>query len=98
MVQNMVVTFAALQDADRNIRTCVDNVRGRLDDLAAYLTPLGQSWTGEAAEAYQARMQEWHAAAKDLTEALSRIGGIVRTAEANYGKAVRTNKSMWPVK
>lgn len=98
MVQQMVVTFAALQNADRNIHTCADNVRGRLDDLAAYLTPLTQSWTGEAAEAYQACMQEWHAAAKDLAEALSRIGGIVRTAESNYGNAVSTNKSMWPVK
>ena len=98
MVQKMVVTFAALQDAERDIRTCVGNVRGKLDDLAEYLTPLTNSWTGDASQAYQARMQEWHAAAKDLADALERIAGIVRTAESNYRSAVTTNKTMWPVR
>jgi 6 kDa early secretory antigenic target len=98
MVQQMVVGFAALQNAERDINKCADNMRGRLDDLAAYLTPLTQSWTGEAAEAYQALMQQWHSAANDLTEALGKIAGIVRTAESNYRSAVTTNKSMWPVR
>jgi early secretory antigenic target protein ESAT-6 len=98
MVEKMVVTFAALQDAEKNIRTCAKNVRGRLDDLAGYLTPLTETWQGEAKEAYQARMQEWRAAAQDLATALEKIAGIVRTAESNYGNAVSTNKSMWPVR
>jgi ESAT-6 family protein len=98
MVQQMVVTFAALQDAERNIRTCVGSVRGKLDDLTEYLTPLTETWQGDAAQAYQARMQEWRAAAKDLADALERIAGIVRTAEANYRNAMTTNKSMWPVR
>jgi early secretory antigenic target protein ESAT-6 len=98
MAQQMVVTFAALQSAERNIRTCVGTVRGKLDDLATYLTPLTETWQGDASQAYQARMQEWRAAAKDLAEALERIAGIVRTAESNYRNAVTTNKSMWPVK
>lgn len=94
----MVVTFGALQDAERNIRTCVEKVHGGLDDLAGYLTPLTESWQGEAAQAYQARMAQWRSAAKDLTEALNRIAGIVRTAEGNYRGVVTTNKSMWPVR
>ena len=98
MVEKMVVTFAALQDAEKNIRTCAGNVRGRLDDLAGYLTPLTETWQGEAKEAYQARMQQWRAAAQDLATALDKIAGIVRTAESNYRGAVTTNKSMWPVR
>lgn len=98
MVQNMVVTFAALQNAERNIRSCVESVRGRLDGLAADLVPLTESWEGQAQQAYQARMAEWRSAAKDLADALERIGGIVRTAESNYRNAVTTNKSMWPVR
>ncbi|MFL6120575.1 WXG100 family type VII secretion target [Actinophytocola sp.] len=98
MVEKMVVTFAALQDAERDIRSCVTKVRGKLDDLDGYLTPLTGSWTGDAATAYQARMREWRAAAKDLADALERIAGIVHTAESNYGNAVATNKSIWPVR
>lgn len=98
MVQQMVVTFAALQDAERNIRTCVDGMHEKLDGLARDLTPLTESWSGDAQQAYRARMQEWRAAAKDLTDALSRIGGIVHTAESNYRSAVTTNKTMWPVR
>ena len=98
MVQQMVVTFAALRDAERDIRACVAKVRGKLDDLATDLAPLAESWTGDAATAYQARMREWHAAAQDLGTALEKIAGIVRTAESNYGNAVSTNKSMWPVR
>lgn len=98
MVEKMVVTFAALQNAEKNIRTSVGEVRGRLDDLADYLTPLTENWEGEAREAYQARMREWHSAAKDLADALERIAGIVRTAESNYRSAVTTNKNMWPVR
>lgn len=98
MVQNMVVTFAALQDAEKNIRTCAGKVRGSLDDLAGYLAPLTDTWQGEAKEAYQAKMRQWHAAAQDLATALDKIAGIVHTAESNYGNAVTTNKSMWPVR
>ena len=98
MAEKMLVTFAALQDAEKDIRTCVGNVRGRLDDLAGYLTPLTETWQGDAKEAYQARMRQWRSAAQDLTDALEKIAGIVRTAESNYRNAVTTNKSMWPVR
>jgi WXG100 family type VII secretion target len=94
----MVVTFAALQDAEKGIRSGADTMREKLDELAADLTPLTQSWTGEAAEAYQKHMREWTEAAKDLTDVLSRLAGMVRTAESNYRNMVTTNKSMWPTR
>jgi ESAT-6 family protein len=98
MVQQMVVTFAALQDVEREIRECGDKLRGKLDELAADLNPLTQSWQGEAADAYRECMADWRAAAGDLADVLSRIAGMVRTAESNYRTAVSTNKSMWPVR
>jgi WXG100 family type VII secretion target len=98
MVQQMVVTFAALQDVERGIRECGDKLRGDLDELAADLTPLMRRWQGEAADACRERMADWRAAADDLADALSRIAGMVRTAESNYRTAVSTNKSIWPVR
>jgi early secretory antigenic target protein ESAT-6 len=98
MVQKMVVTFAALQDAERHIRQCADDIGGKLDDLKTYLAPLTESWSGEASQAYAARMREWNTAAEDLDATLRKIAGIVRTAEANYRNAVTTNKNMWPVR
>jgi early secretory antigenic target protein ESAT-6 len=98
MVQKMVVTFEALRTAEQNIARCVDEVNGKLDGLAGQLTPLTADWEGAASTAYQAKKREWDSAAKDLFDALGKIGGIVRTAEANYRGAMTTNKSMWPVR
>ena len=98
MVRQMVVSFAALQEAEREIGRCADRVRGELDDLAADLAPLTASWQGAAAEAYQEHMREWRAAAADIADVLGRVAGMVRTAESNYRSAVSTNKSMWPVR
>jgi early secretory antigenic target protein ESAT-6 len=98
MVQQMVATFSALRDAEQNIARCVEEVQGKLEDLAGQLTPLTANWEGEASAAYQAKKREWDSAAKDITEALSKIGGIVRTAESNYRGAMTTNKRMWPVR
>jgi early secretory antigenic target protein ESAT-6 len=98
MVQKMVVTFAALQETEKTIRAGADTMRQKLDELAADLTPLTESWTGEAAEAYQRYMREWRAAATDLADVLGRVAGMVRTAESNYRSAVVTNKSIWPAR
>jgi WXG100 family type VII secretion target len=98
MVQKMVVTFVALQDTERTIRTSAEKMRGKLDELAADLAPLTESWSGEAAQAYHEHMREWRAAAKDLTDVLGRIAGMVRTVESNYRNAVTTNKSIWPTR
>jgi WXG100 family type VII secretion target len=98
MVHKMVVTFAALQDAERTIRSGSETMHAKLDELAADLGPLTGSWTGEAAEAYQAHMREWRASAADLADVLGRIAGMVRTAESNYHNAVTTNQTMWPTR
>lgn len=98
MVQKMVVTFAALQEAERTIRSGSETMHAKLDELAADLGPLTRSWTGEAAEAYQEHLREWRAAASDLADVLGRIAGMVRTAESNYRNAVATNQTMWPTK
>jgi early secretory antigenic target protein ESAT-6 len=98
MVQRMVVTFAALQQAEREIRRCVEEMRGKLEDLATDLAPLTQSWTGDAASAYQQHMREWQSAAGDINDVLGKVAGMVRTAESNYRSAVTTNKNIWPVR
>jgi len=98
MVQKMVVTFAALQEAERTIRSGSERMHAKLDELATDLDPLTRSWTGEAAEAYEAHMRDWRAAASDLADVLGRIAGMVRTAESNYRNAVTTNQTMWPTK
>src|SRR4051794_1250540 len=98
MVQQMVMTFAALQDVERGIRECGDKLRGELDELAADLTPPTRRWQGEAADACRERTADWHAAAADRADVLSRVAGMVRTAESNYRTAVSTNKSIRPVR
>jgi ESAT-6 family protein len=98
MVAQMVVTFAALQEAEKTIRSGSDTLHRKLDELAADLGPLTRSWTGEAAQAYQEHMREWRSAAGDLADVLGRIAGMVRTAESNYRSAVVTNQGMWPTR
>ncbi|MFC5065371.1 WXG100 family type VII secretion target [Actinomycetospora atypica] len=78
------VTFGELSAAQQNVTATATQIQGRLDDLKRQLAPLVATWTGAAAEQYQARQREIDTAWADLAQVLGLIGGRLGAAEQTY--------------
>lgn len=95
MPDGIKVTFGGLEAAAGNITTQSQKVQSSLDDLKAYLAPLVSSWTGLAAENYNAHQKKWDTAAADLQQVLAAIGTAVNNAAQDYRDGERTNAGRW---
>ena len=92
---DMQVNFGSMDAGSQSINAAAKNVQQQLDDLAAFLKPLVASWTGEAAQMYQGKKQQWDSSAADLFMILNQIGQAVGTANQNYQAAENANKATW---
>ena len=54
-----------------------------------------QTWTGQAAQDYQARQRQWDQAQADLNEVLQQIGKVLEIAQQQYSEAERANIDTW---
>lgn len=91
MSDQIKVTFAELQATQEKTQSTVTAVNGQLDDLKNYLRPLVSTWTGAAAEAYNAKQQQWDSAATDLNSVLAAIGKALGAANEGYQATESSN-------
>jgi len=94
-MSQVVVTFAALEQAAADIRA----LNARLADMQAQLgrdiAPVTESWSGDAREGYLLEKGRWDSNAKGLTEALEAIAtGLMGAADA-YRTTEQSNAKMW---
>ncbi|UGU29884.1 WXG100 family type VII secretion target [Mycolicibacterium smegmatis] len=54
------------------------------------------NWSGEAAEAHQARHAEWSETDKQMREALAELRAAADRAHRNYSEVIEINTAMWP--
>ena len=69
----IALSFSGLHAAESELRGNLATLRARLDQLAAELAPLVQSWSGDAQAAYLIQKQQWEQAADDLAVMLQTI-------------------------
>lgn len=89
------VTFGALQQGVADINSTSGNLQGQLSDLENYLKPIVSTWTGEAAELYQAKQAEWNTAQENLNTILRQIGNALSQASDDFAATERANANMW---
>lgn len=89
------VVFGELENARNSIQTTWTNISREMEDLKRYLQPMVQTWTGEAASAYQAHQAQWDRAALDLNQVLNQIGVALGTSNENYQVGEAANKARW---
>ena len=94
-MQRVVADFAELEQFERHAQQAIDEVERQLADLARYLAPLRESWTGSAAQAWSDYQRRWDAATTDLQAGLVELHRVVRTARGNYHAALAANLRMW---
>ena len=91
----IMVTFGEIAAAQQNVASTSQRMTTQLEDLKRFLAPMVASWTGQAAEDYQARQRQWDTAATDLTAVLSQIGVALGHANDGYQQVERANASRW---
>jgi WXG100 family type VII secretion target len=91
----LVVDFAAMQQAAADIQSAINKLNSDLDQLESDAQPLVSTWTGEAQQAYFQRQQMWSNAAKDLTQMLQAIQKALVDSTSDYHSTERTNTSLF---
>lgn len=91
----LVVNFAALEQASRDIQSAINELEGQLANLEADARPLVATWNGTAREAYDANHLKWTNAANDLTRMLRDIKLAVDESAAEYQATETRNANMF---
>ena len=91
----ILVTFGELESARSSIQTTWTNINREMEDLKRYLQPMVETWTGEAARAYQAHHANWDRSAADLNQVLYQIAVALGTSNENYRAGESTNLARW---
>lgn len=94
-MQRIVADFATLEEFEQQAQRAIDEIERQLADLARFLAPLREGWTGSAAQSWADYQRRWDAAAADLQASLVQLHRIVRTARGNYQAALTANLRMW---
>lgn len=89
------VTFGALATAQSDVAATAGRIHTQLGDLKRFLAPMVSTWTGQAAESYQATQRKWDASAEDLTKVLEQIALRLGTAHDNYRATEHDNAKLW---
>lgn len=89
------VTFGALAAAEGDVKATATRIHTQLEDLKRFLAPMVSTWTGQAAEGYQATQRKWDTSAADLTQVLNQIGVMVGQANGQYQDTERKNASFF---
>lgn len=96
-MDQIAVDFRALEAGEQALRRAVDEIDIQLTELEAVVSRLLGSWSGEAAEAYQAAQEEWDQAVAGMRENVREMHQLLVTAHGNQASAVRLNARIWKV-
>jgi len=91
----VLVTFGEIEAGRGNVATTANKVQQTLDELKQFLAPLVSTYTGAAAEGWQAKQAEWDKAAADIQQILASIGVALGTANDAYQQAEHSNAQRW---
>ena len=89
------VTFGALSAAQGDVASTAARITNQLEDLKRFLAPMVATWTGAAAQDYQAKQRQWDAAAADIRDVLAKIGVALGAAHDSYRHVEPLNPYRW---
>lgn len=92
---SVTVTFATIAEAAQNTQRTYQSLEQKLNDLHSYLQPMVSTWSGSAAEQYQAKQQQWTQAQTDLGNVLQTIGRVLDETEQAYRSTESQNAQNW---
>jgi len=94
-MSDLKVNFDGLALAAGDITAGANQLEQILANMDQSLQPLRASWTGSAAQSYEASKAKWTAAITDMKALLTEIGRAVGTSGEDYQSTDRTNAGRW---
>lgn len=91
----IAVNFDQLQSTQDRVAATGSAIDQQLADLKRYLQPVVTTWTGGAAETYQAKQAEWNTAAADLNSVLASVGNALAEVAESYRSTESGNRNRW---
>ncbi|MER7012481.1 WXG100 family type VII secretion target [Saccharopolyspora sp. NPDC000359] len=90
-MDRFTVRYAAIGEAWESVRDATSQIRTKLVDLDTSLGPLRATWTGEAAESFEAARATWAREAAEMTEFLADMADLLALIDENYQSAHHQN-------
>ncbi|TLF96634.1 WXG100 family type VII secretion target [Nocardia cyriacigeorgica] len=84
-----------LEDVERRLAGFVDFCRDQITAVDNLVKATPSSWSGEAADAYQARQADWVRRAGEVTQHLDEVRQRLTTAHEAYQGALNANLRMF---
>ena len=94
-MNEIAVNFDHLQATQEQVAATGRAIDQQLIDLKLYLQPVVATWTGSAADTYQAKQAEWNLAAADLNAVLVSVGAALAEVESSYRSTESGNRARW---
>jgi WXG100 family type VII secretion target len=94
-MNEIAVNFGQLQATQEQVAATGRAIDQQLADLRQFLQPVVATWTGSAAETYQAKQAEWSVAAADLNAVLVSVGAALAEVESSYRSTESGNRARW---
>ena len=91
----IAVNFEQLQSTQEQLATAGSAIDQQLAELKRYLQPVVATWTGAAAETYQAKQAQWDTAATDLNAVLASVSNALSEVADSYRSTEASNRNRW---
>ena len=84
-----------VQLATQSAQGTIGRIRSEVASLLAQLTGLQGSWTGQAASAFQAAVEDWRLTQQHVEESLSSLSQALGAAGMHYADAEQANARLF---
>ena len=84
-----------VQLATQSAQGTIGRIRSEVASLLAQLTGLQGSWTGQAASAFQAAVEDWRLTQQHVEESLSSLSHALGAAGVHYADAEQANARLF---
>lgn len=84
-----------VQLATQSVQGTIGRIRSEVASLLAQLTGLQGSWSGQAATAFQAAVEDWRMTQQHVEESLAGLNQALGAAAAHYADAEQANARLF---
>jgi len=89
------VNSEAIATASSGVRASIGSISSEVAQMNGRLVELQQSWTGAAANAFGATMEQWRSAQRSLEQALESINAALSSAGQTYQDVEQANTALF---
>lgn len=89
------IDLQQLDSAIASMQEFTDDTSEILEQVSNTVAALRVNWTGIGSDAYQDAQDRWVRGTRDMTDNVTELREVAKTAHANYSNAIDANTSMW---